>query len=328
MMYANQLAVAIKSAGKVLREFNRDHVYLPFGAEYSVFIRNLDPSRRVLARLLIDGKDIGDGTRFVVPAGGSIDLERYVRNGNFLEGNRFKFIERTPGVENHRGVGVEDGLISVEYNFEQRAPEIQWVPRTRYYYDDWQPARIYYGNVHNTLGGAVGSSDTFTKSSGGLGIAPSSESYDADASYDGDTGHKLASVPRSKSADSVKMKSSGRGISGASASLNASPASANYSANVNQVLLNQVSANAAPQNDAGITVDGSVSNQQFHHSYGFPTDSTTFSIVLKLLGQTEKGQEVVQAVTVQRKIKCTTCGTLNKGTAKFCTDCGASMIHL
>ena len=37
MMYNEKLAVAIKSAGKVLRE-QKDMVYIPFGSEYSIFI--------------------------------------------------------------------------------------------------------------------------------------------------------------------------------------------------------------------------------------------------------------------------------------------------
>jgi hypothetical protein len=35
------------------------------------------------------------------------------------EGLRFKFIERTGAVENHRGIGAEDGLIRIEFEFEK-----------------------------------------------------------------------------------------------------------------------------------------------------------------------------------------------------------------
>jgi len=53
-MYSNKLAVAIKSAGKVLREFNKDEVYLPFGKEYSIFIKNMN-SHRALVKVTVDG---------------------------------------------------------------------------------------------------------------------------------------------------------------------------------------------------------------------------------------------------------------------------------
>jgi hypothetical protein len=55
----------------------------------------------------------------VLNAGQEVDLERSVKNGNLTEGNRFKFIERTGAVEQHRGVKLEDGLVRVEFQFEQ-----------------------------------------------------------------------------------------------------------------------------------------------------------------------------------------------------------------
>ena len=41
MMYLQKLAVAVKVNGKVLREVG-DTVYIPFGSEYSILIKN-DP---------------------------------------------------------------------------------------------------------------------------------------------------------------------------------------------------------------------------------------------------------------------------------------------
>ncbi len=116
-MYNSKLAVAIKSNGKVLREVG-ENVFLPFGSEYSIFIKNLN-TVRALVKIEIDGDDIGNGTQLVVGPNSSIDLERFIRN-NKSKGNKFKFIERTAGVEKHRGVKVEDGLIRVEFKFERQ----------------------------------------------------------------------------------------------------------------------------------------------------------------------------------------------------------------
>jgi hypothetical protein len=58
----------------------------------------------------------------VLNAGQEIDLERSIKNGNLTEGNRFKFIERTGSVEAHRGVKLEDGIVRVEFQFEQPRP--------------------------------------------------------------------------------------------------------------------------------------------------------------------------------------------------------------
>lgn len=118
-MYANKLAAAIKVSGKVLREF-KDTVYVPFGSEYSLLIKNLN-SVRAVVNVYIDGEDMVPGG-LVIDAGREIELERAIRNGNLKEGNRFKFIERTSAVEQHRGVGLEDGLVRLEYQFELPKP--------------------------------------------------------------------------------------------------------------------------------------------------------------------------------------------------------------
>lgn len=119
MMYNNKLAVALKSAdGKVLREIS-DTVYIPFGSEYSIFVKNLHNSARVQVQVFIDNNSIAEGHSFVIEPSSSMDIERFVKSAS--EGNRFKFIERTAGVANHRGVDAEDGLIRVEFKFETEA---------------------------------------------------------------------------------------------------------------------------------------------------------------------------------------------------------------
>ena len=118
-MYNNKLAVALKSNGKVLREFG-EIVYIPFGSEYSILIKNMN-SHRALVTVTVDGKDVGDG-QFVVNANDSLDIERFIKNGNLAEGNRLKYIERTENIEKHRGVGIEDGLVRVEFQFEKPQP--------------------------------------------------------------------------------------------------------------------------------------------------------------------------------------------------------------
>lgn len=138
MMYNNKLAMAIKVNGQVLRETgsSKDEVFLPFGSEYSILLKNLE-TVRVQASIFIDGKDIGDGTKFVVEPNSEIELERFLPNGNKSRGNRFKFIERTDAVEQHRGIKIDDGLVRVEYQFEQKVHN-EYVTRT-HYYDDWKP---------------------------------------------------------------------------------------------------------------------------------------------------------------------------------------------
>ena len=115
-MYGNKIAAAIKVNGKVLREF-KDTVYVPFGSEYTILIKNLHTQRAVI-NIFIDGDNVVPGG-LVLNAGQEVDLERSIKNGNLNEGNRFKFIERTGAVEEHRGVKLEDGLIRIEHQFEK-----------------------------------------------------------------------------------------------------------------------------------------------------------------------------------------------------------------
>lgn len=122
-MYESKMAAAIKVSGKVLREF-KDTVYVPFGSEYSILLKNLNTTRAVV-NVFIDGEDQVPGG-IVLNAGQEIDLERSVKNGNLTEGNKFKFIERTGAVEQHRGVKLEDGIVRIEYQFEQPARPISW----------------------------------------------------------------------------------------------------------------------------------------------------------------------------------------------------------
>jgi hypothetical protein len=123
MMYESKMAAAIKVKGKVLREF-KDTVYIPFASEYSILLKNLNTTRAVV-NVFIDGEDQVPGG-IVLNAGQEVDLERSVKNGNLTEGNKFKFIERTGAVEQHRGVKLEDGIVRVEYQFEKPYVPPQW----------------------------------------------------------------------------------------------------------------------------------------------------------------------------------------------------------
>ena len=122
MMYSNKLVASLKANGKILREF-KDTVYIPFGSEYSFLLKNLHTTRAVV-NIFIDGDNIVEGG-LVLDPGREVDLERYVKNGNLSAGNRFKFIERTAAIEDGpRGVKLEDGLIRIEFQYEQPRPVI------------------------------------------------------------------------------------------------------------------------------------------------------------------------------------------------------------
>lgn len=116
MMYQSKLVASIKANGKILREF-KDKVYVPFGSEYSILLKNLNIVRATI-NIYIDGENVVPNGLVLNP-GQEVDLERSIKNNNLTEGNRFKFIERSGAVEKHRGAKLEDGLVRIEYQFEK-----------------------------------------------------------------------------------------------------------------------------------------------------------------------------------------------------------------
>lgn len=121
-MYNNKFVATIKSGGKVLREVS-DTVYLPFGCEYSILLKNLN-TVRAEARITIDGEDVLGGNSIVISPNSDLELERFLKD--LSKGNRFKFIERSAAVEQHRGVGSGDGLIRIEWQFEKPRPIVNY----------------------------------------------------------------------------------------------------------------------------------------------------------------------------------------------------------
>lgn len=262
-MYNQKMVASIKVNGKILREF-KDTVYIPFGSEYSILLKNLN-TVRCIVNVWIDGDNIVPGG-LVIAEGQTIDLERSIKNGNLTAGNKLKFIERTSAVENGpRGVKLEDGLVRVEYQFEKVYPTIDWYSKAHY-----NTPNPWHNNQRW---------DTGTASPGilrGLSIS----------------GQLVGSVTAQAAS--------------------AEPQLMNVSF-------------AAPQNEVGITVAGSKSDQKFQTVSNFATESEKHSIVLKLLGETADNKQVAEAVTVKKKPKCTTCGKVNKATAKFCAECGTAL---
>lgn len=162
-MFSEKFVVAVKSKGSILREF-KDIVYLKFGEEYSILLKNLN-SKRALVKVSIDGNDIGDGTKFVINANSEIELKRFIKNGNLNEGNSLKFIERTSAIENHRGIKSDDGILRIEFEYEKDA--VIHIPYM--YKSTWpSPTITYpynppmYGNTGSILRGMASASTTIS----------------------------------------------------------------------------------------------------------------------------------------------------------------------
>ena len=115
MVFKNNFIAVVRSGGRILREVNGE-VRLPFGSEYSILLKNKD-SRKAVASISIDGQSVTNG-RIIVDGGSQVELL------GFLEGisvrNKFRFIQKTAEIAEHRGDNVDDGIVTVEYWFEER----------------------------------------------------------------------------------------------------------------------------------------------------------------------------------------------------------------
>jgi len=288
-MYGNKLAVAIKHNNKVLRETKNGDVFIPFGVEYSIFLKNLN-SVRALVNITIDGISVTDGLSLIIPANGEVNIERFIKNNNLTAGNKFKFIERTSSVEKHRGIGVEDGLIRVEYQFEKTYKKVEhtylpgynpWVKLDYviYKYQDNYSDGTYDSYDYNLCNSEINSSDM----GDGQNLRSRCTAV-GENQYTTDQNYRLK--------DFTKVP----------------------------IVKTELSTN-----DVGITVPGEISEQKFYKGDWFPVEIESHVIVIRLLGKTEEGMMVSKPVTVNIKPKCTSCGRTNKATANFCVECGTGL---
>lgn len=330
MVYKQHLVACIKVNGQVLRE-SGDTVTIPFGSEYTVLLKNLN-SVRVQVKVHVDGTDATEGTWLVIAPNSSIELERYIRNGNMSQGNRFKFIPLTKSVETHRGIKVDDGLIRIEYKTE-KVVKTQDVHITRYvdhwihrpYYAPWHNPFYYYTTygpdtyVFNkcvdttTFAGDSSVGDNVNLNNGGISFQ--STSGVTSGAQMGQTNGVMAMNVSLASGTTPQHP-------GAASPLRSARNSRVRTSRPERSFRSKAA--AEPVDESGITVPGSESNQQFHASSWFQVHEVSEVLVLRLRGRV--GDEpVVKAVTVKTKATCVTCGKKSKGDKKFCGECGTSL---
>ena len=141
-MYSSQFVVSIKSNNNIMRE-NKDVVYLPFGSEYSILLKNLS-NRKASVRIWVDGEDILDSNSLVIHSNATVELERF-----YTSNHKFKFIEKTEEISNYRGNRIDDGIVRVAYYFEAEIPNIKPYIYEEKKYDYWRDnsSTPYYRNT-------------------------------------------------------------------------------------------------------------------------------------------------------------------------------------
>jgi hypothetical protein len=124
MTYKDRFVAEIKSDGKILR-VKDDTVYLPFGAEYSLLLKNLN-THRASVNIEIDGQDVLDNNSLIINSNETVELMGFLRGATAT--NQFKFIQKTKQIQEYRGDKVEDGLVRIEFAFEK--PYEPWIVNT------------------------------------------------------------------------------------------------------------------------------------------------------------------------------------------------------
>jgi len=292
-MYNQKMVCCLKANGKVLREF-KDTIYIPFGSEYQISLKNLNTTRAVV-NIFIDGDNVVPGG-LVLDPGKECDLERSIKNNNLTEGNKFKIIERTAAVENGpRGIKLEDGLIRIEFQFEKYIAPSQTLWGSTWN-DQWK----------NTYPPGVPNPPLIWCQASG---SPSMNIGGAMRGVD----HSKGEFVKSSAAQHINQYCADNNIQCSAGEVHDGMATCDW--------------NAAPipKRDIGITVPGSKSEQKFQTTYMGALEAEKHTIVLKLLGELNDGAKILSPVTVHHKPKCVTCGKQNKAHAKFCTECGTAL---
>lgn len=160
MTYQDYFVAEIKVNGKIMR-VKDGAVYLPYGSEYSILLKNLN-TKRAAVKVSIDGDDVLDNSSLILDANSETELEGFL-NGNVAK-NKFRFIHKTKQISEHRGDRADDGLVRIEFAFEKPKPE-PWIKKTidevhhHYHYHDnidWYKGGGW--TFYNYTGGGSGDS--------------------------------------------------------------------------------------------------------------------------------------------------------------------------
>ena len=111
-MYSNDFVVCVCKDGKAVDEDRGGVVRLPFGQEYTIYLKNKH-SRRAVADISIDGEHMGE---FVVGAHSSVYIKRPADRDA-----AFRFVSATSDAAKKEGKSEDDasGVITVKWSLEK-----------------------------------------------------------------------------------------------------------------------------------------------------------------------------------------------------------------
>jgi len=289
MTYKDQFVVEVKADGQILRV--RDGaVYLPFGCEYSILLKNLN-SRKASVKISIDSEDVLDGHSLILDPLVTHELQGFLRGTTAK--NRFRFIQKTKEIQEHRGDKMGDGLVRIEFAFEKPRPQtivkkiIKEVEEHHHHYDHhhhdyWHPKRYHWYE---------GDGWTYTSGNTSDGSEEPVQAYNT----------------------SCGMSRGMKGMASSDITCDSLGVQASFSEQ------------NIPDVDEGITVKGNEMHEQYNYGMiGVLEQSSVIVIILKGM-QRSSGVVIQEPITVKTKCECVTCGTKSKYSVKFCCNCGTCL---
>ena len=303
-MYRDSYVVALMLDGKIQKESDDGTVLIPFGSEYVLRLKN-KLRKRAVADIWIDGKIAVKG--IVVDANTTVDLERFVADGNLNEGKRFKLARLTdPKVDQPND--SENGRIEVNFYPEKDEPEVEKkiITITDHHYCN---AHYHWGHCsgcctnswcsicHPTYGW---NQITYTSGSGNIKTLSAQPSDNSNITFGGAVGQAFSgSVLRGESVNLTSTFSAGSTELG-------------QAVTSNNVSLQGMAFNSMGESAA--TVEGSTSLQKFSSVYIDVDRSKPTTIRLLVKGLSK----VLDT--------CDKCGYKRKKDVKFCPNDGNQLV--
>ena len=304
-MYRDSYVVALMVNEKIQKESDDGTVLIPFGSEYVIRLKN-KLHKRAVADVWLDGRIAAKG--IVIDANGTVDLERFVEDGNLSEGKRFKLARLSdPKVDQPND--SENGIVEVNFYPEKDEPVIEKVIH-EYNHQCW----------HNHLGGYIGHCSTCCNNQWCYTCRPQYyKTYTGDVTY----GQQVTSggnITVTGGLTNVNVTSGTTATTGqVFINNNSMPMNASYSAEVGGVQAslstNGLNINASNSlGEAAATVEGSASTQKFSYTSIDVDRSKPTTIRL-----TVKGLSKVLDV-------CSACGYKRKKDVKYCPNDGTQLV--
>lgn len=301
-MYRNSYIVALMVGGKIQKESDDGSVLIPFGSEYVIRLKN-KLRKRAVADVWLDGRIAAKG--IVIDANGTVDLERFVTDGNLLEGKRFKLARLTdPKVEQPND--SENGTIEVNFYPEKDEPVVEKIVTHEYrqcYHHDWNWIGHCRTCCHNPYCGTCPSPILYKTF-----IAGTTQDWS-----DNNKGFSSGGI-------TITGGLSTGGVVSSSNQMNVTYSASAESASLGQVLTSNSLPDGATLNNASMsmgeaaaTVEGSASLQKFSYTSIDVDRSKPTTIRLTVKG-------------LSKVLEVCTCGYKRKKDVKFCPNDGTQLV--